>query len=636
MERSSAGPNPIVAILKPHHTVPKQSFKEWVAKSGRVVRSLWRRPANPRSIGQAIHSHVTILIPAIRQDAASAQKKIASLTPYIVSPVRTHWKSAMILFLISLVCLEGVLHASALLNWSMLQLRRKSSVQTNRTVLFIGDSYTAGKFTSYSVKPFSDALDVLLQKRHAGWKTVNFSAPHLTSSDALHALPILLKKERPAVVYIMVGINDFLDSRPEPVLEQAMNEDQRPTRIFRTSMLMDSWKNYGFLTGLFDVIALPPVYVSTENLILSSKTQVLSEGEFAKLLKIADATGDSPQDESQTNAGLPINLIQVDSDLVRQTLPGWFQLKQGSFDLAELEFRKAIQVNRDDALAHAGLVETYYSLGVHSKARKEIAWLQTAYETRPDPVNAAALAYALPFESSADDISRITTNILKRYPRNPFFWMTLGRCGFLSGRQSFAVQAVDRALQLVPAGMSLLKASFLRSRAEMISQQDPATALVSLMEAYLLDGDEYLYIDSIRNAGRSYLGTDLDKCLAKLSCSQDKKDRITAVTNEALDESLVRMLAQLESNLSRMSELCHYFKVDPVFLSYPVPQPHVGHISRKVARRTGGTWLNLEAYFEVLLKNDSKEQLMRRDRFTAVAYQKIADWIAQDLANRSR
>jgi hypothetical protein len=221
--------------------------------------------------------------------------------------------------------------------------------------------------------------------------------------------------------------------------------------------------------------------------------------------------------------------------------------------------------------------------------------------------------------------------ILQRYPRNPLYWITLAKCGFLSGRQTLASQAVDRALDLLPNSMFSLRASLLRSRAAIIAERDAKTALKNLMQAYLLDGDDFLFIQSVRAHGPIYLVVNQEQCLNEISCPAEKRQILLALSGQALDRSLIASLSTLEENLRRMADLCKDYETQAVFLTYPVAQPHIGEVSRRVAEQTGSRWLNMEAHFEPLLKNDSKQAILRRGRFTPYATRLMGEWIAGDL-----
>jgi acyl-CoA hydrolase len=86
---------------------------------------------------------------------------------------------------------------------------RAHLVAAGATVVALGDSLTAGT----GATPETSYPAVLA--RLTGWQVGNAGVPGDTSAQALERLPALLQEQRPALVLVSIGGNDFLRRLPE-------------------------------------------------------------------------------------------------------------------------------------------------------------------------------------------------------------------------------------------------------------------------------------------------------------------------------------------------------------------------------------------------------------------------------------
>lgn len=86
--------------------------------------------------------------------------------------------------------------------------KRYPKIATGSTVLALGDSLTAG----YGVQKGEDYPTQLAQI--TGWKVINGGVSGNTSAEALARLPELMQ-QRPRLVIVSIGGNDFLRRVPE-------------------------------------------------------------------------------------------------------------------------------------------------------------------------------------------------------------------------------------------------------------------------------------------------------------------------------------------------------------------------------------------------------------------------------------
>ncbi len=322
----------------------------------------------------------------------------------------------------------------------------------------------------------------------------------------------------------------------------------------------------------------------------------------------------------------------VEAERRRRSAHGLLQNK--SLDLARLEFERAIELDAENALARAGLAQTLFELGQHKNVDIQIDWLLDRYKSDPNPVVARALLLVYPLENSPGKTSGIAIKILSKYPHNPWFWESLARCSYLVGRTDIAVRALQRALALTPEIMPRLKADLFRSMAETQASFAVQEALEDLASAFVLDGNEEIFINSAQRNALYYLHANFEQALSAISCPEEKKTILKTLFNGALHGELPRSFHLLESRLRQIVFLCQEHKAIPVLMTYPHPYSRIEEITRRVAEETGAGWLNITPKMESLVRTDSQRKIIKEGQFTDEARQRVAQWISDDVSFR--
>jgi lysophospholipase L1-like esterase len=105
---------------------------------------------------------------------------------------------------------EAALQAAAFVVWRTHRSRPPATEPAGRVVLCVGDSFTFGLGASRHDRNYPSRLASALQSADPGsWRVVNEGRPGRNSAQLEAALPALLRRHRPEVVLILVGVNDW-------------------------------------------------------------------------------------------------------------------------------------------------------------------------------------------------------------------------------------------------------------------------------------------------------------------------------------------------------------------------------------------------------------------------------------------
>lgn len=229
----------------------------------------------------------------------------------------------------------------------------------------------------------------------------------------------------------------------------------------------------------------------------------------------------------------------------------------------------------------------------------------------------------------------MTTNLLKKYPENPWLWETLADSFFKMGDENLAKASIRKALAPVPEQMKQLRASLLRKQAEILVDSDAREAVNSLVQAYLLDRESELLAKALRDHADQYGKANLQQLPVPSSLSETEKLELSFVFRE-VGAPYARRLNSFKRRLRSLVDLCLESRIQPVLVTYPMVQSQVSEITRKVSDETGTSWLNLNDSFEIILKKENqKQQILRYGILTDEASDRIAEMIATDLVTRT-
>ncbi len=624
----SKTPNVLMQALKTSPRAPSPGIRESLRRYLFILRRMSRpAPKGPTPSERQEVTRKELFLIQMRKDAVQIKTNTRLILSGFSTKVLPHWGKAVVVMLLFLPVLEIFLQFTSLLAWPLIKLKETPAARPGEfVVMCVGDSFTAGKFSSIQMPPYVKFVsEVLATKKSRNWKVINFSSEYLTSGDVLRRTQDLVQKQRPDLVYLMIGINDIavqdtdkIVQSPQPVTVESV----RPP--FHIEILHQKMGDGFSLPDFLDVLVIPPWFLLEKPPIAGYRPEYLA---------VSDSRLDAMVATSKT-APKTIKYSEEYAALMEPQKPVWNLLKNGVLTAARQEFQKYLQTNSEDVIARAGLTETYYELGMHSEARAEISWLQENYNKNPDYKNARALLHAFPFENTPNDTSEIAVDLLKKFPADPWFWKSLATACLLSSRPDYALRGIDRALDLSPAELPEWKAIVFRTRAGIVVRTNPDQALQNLMQAFLLDENEDLFIAALRKNGLHYLKTNLQKALQTISCPTTTKENLAALYYQALDKKLIYTLFALETRLRNIVLRCQEYKVHPVLVGYPFPNAEIDQINRRVAEETGASWLNLSARFEDMLKTDTERKFMREGRYTNRAGRKLAEWIANDAAGR--
>ncbi|MCI0602671.1 GDSL-type esterase/lipase family protein [bacterium] len=597
--------------------------KNWI-----VFRHLLLRP-QPKGQTASERQEATriqIALAELNKDAARVKETTKSLSFQFSTKILPHWRKGVVLALLFLPLLEIFLQFTSLLVWPLIKLKEAPSRMDQFVILCVGDSFTSGKFSSIQMPPYVRFLsEFLAAKKKDSWQVLNFSSAYLTAGDVLRGTHDLLSQQRPDLIYLMIGINDIAveDTDKFVLLPRPVSIDSTRTPL-HVEFLHQKIKDGFSLPDFLDVLAIPPSFLLEKSPIAGYRPEYLaiSDSRLNALVATPSAVMKTRQHSQDFAAS------------VDQQKSAWNLAKDGLFISAGQEFQNYLKTNPENAVARAGLAETYFEMGMHKEARAEISWLRDNYKREPIYKNARALLYAFPLENSPNDTSKIAVEVLKQYPGDAWFWKSLATACFLSSRPDYAARAIDRALALSRTDPPEWRAIILRTRADILARTNPDQAFENLLQAFLLDESEDLFSAALRRNGPYYLNTNLQKSLRSISCPAAMKHKLEIVYHQALDKKLIQTLFELETQLRSIVLRCQEYQIHPILVGYPFPNAEIERVNRRVAEETGASWLNLSARFEDVINNDRQRKYIDDDHFTPRAGRKLAEWIANDAASR--
>ena len=594
------------------------------------------------------------------------------------------------LLVLTPVLLEVLLQLSSLFVWMLLDTRQTVTSNNSSTILCVGDSFTSGKYASGSQRPYTDFLNEILTKRgDQSWNIVNISSSQMNSKTATKELDVLLQANKPAVLYLMIGVNDFLS---KPGLADIPDRTKSSSQPKKASVLLlpdflKTWKSSPSYQDAIRLLVRPPFFLTQnagkltesrnpemlEALQKSLAPQPLPEGKWFSNLTPFEFLAESSPNASATSCVGKENYCQQKTDgqntlwlwetdegsmvlqgeeisqllvltrtasakdsklqqAIQKQESGWQHLNDGLYQKAISEFQRSLTLNPQDPLPRAALAAAHFELGAHHKAKIEISHLQKQYNEHPSLPVARALAFSLQFGSSTQDASKVLVGLVQRYPRNPWLWERMGWYSFLHGDHNFAGLALNRAVELVPPQMPSLRASLLRRRGEILQEINPEKSLQDVIDAFLLDRKEDVFTDAVQNGAVQYFWIDQGKFFAKLQIPQSDKHQIRSLVELAIRPQVMNTLLVLETRLNHLVSLCRQNGVRLVLTTYPLPRNEIDVITRKVSERSNVTWLKLNGKFGTMLATDIRQDFLKFGQPTAGTSRFIANMIADDIS----
>lgn len=147
------------------------------------------------------------------------------------------WRAVLLATFVSAVTLEAALQATAVALWLRHGRADLAALGSgSSTILCVGDSYTFGLGATTPAHAYPSVLETLLHQSDTSLTVVNGGWPGRNSRDVLIALREQLDRSHPALVYVLVGVNDGW-SRPDLLEETAVGHDNRFQWRWRTRRL---------------------------------------------------------------------------------------------------------------------------------------------------------------------------------------------------------------------------------------------------------------------------------------------------------------------------------------------------------------------------------------------------------------
>jgi lysophospholipase L1-like esterase len=500
-------------------------------------------------------------------------------------PGRRRLLAAIVGVLVALLAFELVLQAAAF--WLWRNAGRESAVgDRSRVLLCIGDSFTYGLGASGPGGAYPAQLGAILEERAPGeFAVVNGGWPGQTSAAVLQRLPRQLARHRPTHVVVLVGYNDRW-KKPDPVADDAgeIGDEGFPIR----------WRT----------------------------------GEL--LARIASALAGDGVDERS----LPIGAWVA---------PG-VRLELAADRAVEMNGESGTWSVRDDRLVivrgSGELVFEWERAGdalVLRAAGLPDGELRFLPAERADEIRGEGVPGRLLLERALADSESIDPEwvaeacaFLREHPQeSPLWWRLSAAAGRNVGRDEI-LATVDHALTRVGTD-DPWRAGLLRMRAALTDPSDPVGAFAAVLEAALLDDDDFSAIAWL-DAQRGRLGPEqIEAAIEQLDPNDDERARIDAMLLRA-DAPPERTAEVLAGHLERIAARCRDAGALPMFVTYPEPTPQIDGAIRRAARTADVPLCDTVPAFAAVLSRDPAADLFAPDRHCNDAgYRLVAETVADAL-----
>jgi lysophospholipase L1-like esterase len=445
-----------------------------------------------------------------------------------------------------------------------------------RLVLCIGDSFTFGLGATSTVHSYPSRLQEVLERDGQAWQVRNAGWPSRNSLEALAALDHELSASAPALVYVLVGVNDTW-SRPERARPDASDTDN-PGR-FRWR-----WRTRRALALM--VSALASLGAADE-----PSAGGLEATSAAGVAASPGAISSEPHPAATSAADAQRSAL---AESIRQSAQG----------------------------------------GQRARALADLAALRAAVESPASSEESRELYAALASEiGEGAEALRVARRFSELHPRNPTFFRIVAWESFQRRDDVGAMNAITRALEL-DAEQPERNTELFWLHAVIARTQDPEGSLQSAIRHYLVLKNE----DQLRqllDLGRdSYSPELLATALERLRLGDEDRTRVTSVFNDAAGAAASSYRGPLEAHLGMMAERVRRAGGEIVFLTYPF-QSNLNTLVRHVARTSGAPVVDLERDFTNRLASVPRDELFVADgHLNDRGYAIVADLVAADVKFR--
>jgi hypothetical protein len=593
------------------------------------------------------------------------------LSPIVRRPIRV-----ALGFLAGLTLLEVVLQAAAFLVGGAPRAERETLEipPETKVVLCVGDSYTFGYGATTAAGSYPAQLQRLLLESESGsWKVLNHGWPGQNSRDVLRQLDAQLEVYRPKLVYVLVGVND-LWSHPALYVPGEGRGDEGHGGFrwrWRTGRLLALlWHRVSSSAGTPEVqppqahsplvgdwlLGAVAVRFRDDGVVVLQRLELewraegttlsvrLPEGpEFTfdwklrgDLLELRSGPSSliltrGPPESPRRAPSPDWGRVPMGKDLQAE---GWRAIRAGDPERAVQSFEALLERSPEDPWARGGLVAALVHAGRTAEADAHLDRLRRRYAENPDRWLGEALLAALRSRGDREAAIELARAFVEGHPESAGGWFTIAWSEWLGGNLDLARQAVEKALRFVPDSQPDWKAHVLRTRAEILRDEDPRESLRDVVMAFLLDEEETITLLHLQNLLRGITLGDVEECLAQLDPPASPRDRFVELFRRATggDDEATRVL---RLHLRQIAQRCRAAGAIPVFLSYPIPRGPVDLAAKAVAQETGASWIPMWPEFEERLATRRREDLFVPDgHCTDEGYGVVAHLVAKDALER--
>jgi lysophospholipase L1-like esterase/tetratricopeptide (TPR) repeat protein len=611
--------------------------------------------------------------------------------------VVNHWKTALLMLVLIPSLFELFLQSVSIMSVPLLKIGEKLTGH-RPVVLCVGDSFTAGQFGGAHIRPYFDYLEGILSKQQPkkGWSVLHFGSEFLDSEATLDQLPGLLQKQRPDVVYIMIGVNDmFMPQSSEEELSSLHEASvaARPQWL-RSAILFQLVKKHPSPGSLLQLFSVPPAFILKKPIAVDYPNRLNAfSGSFKNLLNRSAAPVHFPTNAQWYYRGRPASFTTngiVDRDETKQNyqvrgnlyLQGSGQGKNAFLWETNGDTLLLIGQNIAESFPFTKRLKVSAELAARSQSEQILGWksledgaLKAALRHFTDAINAdpenafshAGLAETY-FRSNSDrETKKEIAWLQKKYQTDPdpvnaralihafpfenpppdVFKMALSVVKDYPENpwywqtlswNAFLSNRPDMAEKSIARALALAPPEMSRLRASLFRMQ-ALVVVESKPDAALQSLFSAFVLDHDENQIIEDLQLDASLYLhANLqkclnAVSPNARFKLTSLFHLALDDRAAVSLLVFEKRLAAIVQLCQEYSARPVLLSYPVRYAGLDEITQRVAKSNGVPLINVQERMEMIRKNE-KRQYQSNFRFTEQDSQRLAEWIANDIQQR--
>jgi lysophospholipase L1-like esterase len=567
----------------------------------------------------------------------------------------------------ALVAMELVLQVGAWIQWQRLQAASTTGAGTGapgETVLCVGDSFTYGLGATDPANAYPAAAERELRAIEPS-STLRFVNAGWAGSDSeavLARLPQQLAVNRPRLVYVLVGYNDFWsERRVDPADAQAFPIELRTLRLLS---LIVAWLRGG-PTDETPPSSGPGTPVEDRNLapFLGPWNRDGVWVEFRPDGRVETSNGELPAlwshdarqihlDDRETKRRTSIDWRLTDGLLAVQggPFPQGFVLERGLPERSTLERGRALRRRGDLGNAERELRTALDDPSLALDARLELAGVladtgraaeaapilepvRSAFDAGTDAALGRRLADALLAAARRDEATAVLERLLLELPIDDVLVQQLARVGLRTETRALDA-AVEKALQR--EGLSKTQRIGLLGLRPVLNGEDEAITLRCLVEVARFAGDDSAFTRTVVWNRARFTREGFVQAVDAAGLVGDERERVIAAFDAAHAQPDLTGEG-LAGNLARIVDVCRAAGAEPVLMDYPLDRPSIAQAADEVANLRGVARVRLGEEFRTLVAGSRREDWYIADgHCNDRGYAAMGRIVARDVAARIR